>query len=147
MSHFAFPQFPTFPLFLIFPLTCSINHPLYAQNSLLIFIHSFLVLHFLLTFLLPSSSPPLPPLLPFLLSSPTSSPPLPPLLPFLLSSPTSSPPLPSYIRCFYWAVLTVSGIRDLEERNPTTTVEYTVEMLGYLIGIFIIAVFIGEVST
>ena len=84
-------------------------------------------------FLLPSSSPPF-----FLL--PSSSPPF-----FLL--PSSSPPLPSYIRCFYWAVLTVSGIHDLEERNPTTTVEYTVEMLGYLLGIFIIAVFIGEVGT
>ena len=90
------------------------------------------------------TSPLLPPLFPLPLlpllpppSSPSSSPPSPP-------PPPSS--YPSYVHCFYWATLTVTAIHDLEERNPTTTIEYTVEMLGYLLGIFIIAIFIGEVG-
>ena len=121
-SHLFFRNSP------FFLLPRSIKHPLCSKLLHLLFLFPFL-----------SSSPPS-----FSLSFlPLLLPPL--LLPFLF--PSSSPSLPSYIRCFYWAVLTVSGIHDLEERNPTTTIEYTVEMLGYLLGIFIIAVFIGEVGT
>ena len=53
----------------------------------------------------------------------------------------------SYLRCFYWAVRTVSTIHELEENNPTNTLEFTVEMFAYLGGVFVIAVIIGEVST
>ena len=135
-SHLLFRNSP------FFLLPRSIKHPLCSKLLHLLFLFPFLSSSFLL-----SSS-----FCSFLPSSPPSSSSPPFSLSFLLSTflfsfPSSSPSLPSYIRCFYWAVLTVSGIHDLEERNPTTTVEYTVEMLGYLLGIFIIAVFIGEVGT
>ena len=99
-----------------------------------------------LSSLVPSFPPP-PSFLPSFLSpsSPSSllpPPPPPPLLP----PPPPPSSYPSYVHCFYWATLTVTAIHDLEERNPTTTIEYTVEMLGYLLGIFIIAIFIGEVG-
>ena len=52
----------------------------------------------------------------------------------------------SYIRCFYWATLAVATIHELEGQNPETTLEYVVELAGYLFGVFVIAVIIGEVS-
>lgn len=51
-----------------------------------------------------------------------------------------------YMRCFYFALLTVSNIHELEERNPSTTIEYVSEIVGYLFGLFILAVIIVEVS-
>ena len=51
-----------------------------------------------------------------------------------------------YLRCFYWALLTVSTIHELEENNPSTNLEFAVEMIGYLFGVFVLAVIIGEVG-
>ena len=51
-----------------------------------------------------------------------------------------------YLRCFYIALLTVSNIHEQELRAATTKVEYVAEILGYMIGLFVLAVIIGEVS-
>ncbi len=52
----------------------------------------------------------------------------------------------SYLRSFYWALLTVSTIHEKEENDPETNIEYVVEVVGYLFGIFVLAVIIGEVG-
>ena len=41
----------------------------------------------------------------------------------------------------------MATIHNLEERNPSTSIEYAVELFGYLLGVFILAVLIGEVGT
>ena len=50
-----------------------------------------------------------------------------------------------YLRCFYFGLLTVSNIHEQEERHPVTVMEYVAEMIGYMFGIFVLAVVIGEV--
>ena len=42
--------------------------------------------------------------------------------------------------------MSIATIHDLEERDPTNNLEYTVEMVGYLLGVFIIAAIINEAS-
>ena len=51
----------------------------------------------------------------------------------------------SYLHSFYWAFLTVAAIHNIEPHKPVNTVEYIVELLGYLSGTIIIAVIISEV--
>ena len=51
----------------------------------------------------------------------------------------------SYLHSFYWAFLTVATIHSIEPHKPVNTVEYIVELLGYLSGTIIIAVIISEV--
>ncbi len=50
-----------------------------------------------------------------------------------------------YLRCFYFGLLTVSNIHEQEVRQPVTSVEYVAEMIGYMFGVFVLAVVIGEV--
>ena len=51
----------------------------------------------------------------------------------------------SYLRCFYIGLLLVSNIHEQEERNATNTVEFVAEIVGYMLGVFTLAVIIGEV--
>ena len=51
----------------------------------------------------------------------------------------------SYIRCFYWSLLSLATIND-NLPNPTNTPEYTFTMFNYLLGVFVMALFISQVS-
>lgn len=51
-----------------------------------------------------------------------------------------------YLRCFYWGLQTVSTTHDREQTDPTNNIEFVAETLGYLIGVFALAVIIGEVG-
>ena len=52
----------------------------------------------------------------------------------------------SYLRCFYWALLTVATIHNLDERTPSDLLQYFLDIVGYLVGVFVMANIIGEVS-
>ena len=51
----------------------------------------------------------------------------------------------SYVRCFYWSLLSLATIND-NLPNPTNTPEYTFTMFNYLLGVFVMALFISQVS-
>lgn len=42
--------------------------------------------------------------------------------------------------------MTVATIHDLNERNPSNDLQFIIGAVGHLIGVFIIAIVIGEVS-
>ncbi|XP_064405608.1 cyclic nucleotide-gated cation channel beta-1-like isoform X3 [Halichondria panicea] len=51
----------------------------------------------------------------------------------------------AYLRCFYWATVTVVTSHNLDRGPPSNAVEYIGEMVAYLIGVFILALIIGEI--
>lgn len=51
----------------------------------------------------------------------------------------------SYIRCFYWALMSVATIHDLNERSPGNNLEFALGAFGHLVGVFIFAIVISEV--
>lgn len=52
----------------------------------------------------------------------------------------------SYLRCFYWALMTLGTIHDLNKRIPNNNIQYALSVFGFLLGVFILAIIIGEVS-
>lgn len=53
----------------------------------------------------------------------------------------------SYLHCFYWALMSIATIHDLNERDPTSDIEFLLGGFGHLIGVFIIAIVISEVRS
>ncbi|XP_011410082.2 PREDICTED: cyclic nucleotide-gated cation channel beta-1-like [Amphimedon queenslandica] len=52
----------------------------------------------------------------------------------------------SYIRCFYWALMSVATIHDLNERSPGNNLEFALGAFGHLVGVFIFAIVISEIK-
>jgi len=50
------------------------------------------------------------------------------------------------LRCFYWATVTIVTSHNLDRTTPNNPVEFAVEMLSYLIGVFMLALIIGKVG-